>query len=357
MKFLRSNQKTALLWLVFFTAGFLSAVFLTSDRDINVNKTDKEAASEQGVPEVEPLRILFGGDIFLDRSVRRQIEAHDDDAGYPWQNIESFLKQFEYKVANLEGPVVNRPRAAPTGSFSFAFQEDYVAKLKDLGFSALSLANNHTLNQGQKGLDNSRIYLEKNGIAYFGDPNNLGERSFWTTEWEGKKLAFVGKHDLIPDPQSQVLAKIVELKSQGYFVVVFPHWGAEYISEIPVDEQNKARELIDMGADLIIGAHPHVVQPIEIYKHRVIFYSLGNFLFDQGFSSETMQGLLVEAVFEEDNIKFILYPTEQNKTFQVNLASTEARHAMLDRISAGSVVSYNIKESIKSGEFAIEYAN
>src|SRR5258708_5717905 len=93
-----------------------------------------------------PTTILLGGDIFLDRSVRRQIEANGNDPSFPWVNIQDFLKSMPYKIANLEGPVMNKPQAAPTGSFSFSFQEDYVKKLSDLGFTALSLANNHSFN-------------------------------------------------------------------------------------------------------------------------------------------------------------------------------------------------------------------
>ena len=378
-----------LVWGIFLMAVALAAVFLKtgigvrppSDRGLTPDTNEESAYSEP-----EPLKILFGGDIFLDRSIRRQIEANNVD--YPWVNIQDFLKSYKYKVANLEGPIWDRPQAAPTGSFSFAFQEGYVRKLKDLGFTVLSLANNHTLNQGQKGLENSRRFLQELGINYFGDPNNEAEFSYTTfvyaneellpeleysssdpsasAEGESRsslrqsadrtiKMVLVGEHDLVTINQAAILQKITELDFQGYFVVVYPHWGPEYVLTIPKIEQDRAHALIDAGADLIIGAHPHVVQPVEIYKGGVILYSLGNFLFDQGFSYDTMHGLLVEATFEDAGIKFVLYPTEQNKTFQVSLAPNEARTKMLERIVKDSLVSDEMRQSIKSGEFFVSY--
>ena len=168
-------------------------------------------------------------------------------------------------------------------------------------------------------------------------------------------MVLVGEHDLVTINQAAILQKITELDFQGYFVVVYPHWGPEYVLTIPKIEQDRAHALIDAGADLIIGAHPHVVQPVEVYKGGVILYSLGNFLFDQGFSYDTMHGLLVEATFEDAGIKFVLYPTEQNKTFQVSLAPNEARTKMLERIVKDSLVSDETRESIKSGEFFVRY--
>lgn len=345
-----------LLGLLFAGAVFIATgIFIFEGKplvEINFDRPNGEPPKTI-VKKPEPLKILFGGDIFLDRSIRRTIEENSVD--YPWANIETFLESYKYKVANLEGPVWNREKRAPNGSFSFAFQESYVQKLKDLGFTALSLANNHTLNEGTEGLSNSRAFLEKIGIAYFGDPLNAPEYSFWTTSLEGKKLAFVGEHDLVPNNQKAILAKVAELKTEGYFVVVYPHWGPEYKLDIPAIEQERAHVLVDAGADLIIGAHPHVVQPVEIYKDKVIFYSLGNFLFDQYFSYDTLHGLLVEAVFEDNGIKFILHPTAQDKvTFQVSLANAEERQKMLDRLAETSVVPARTKESILSGQLYTE---
>lgn len=343
-----------IFWSLFAVAVFVATgIFVFKGKpliEINFDRVPKAETSKTVIKKPEPLKILFGGDIFLDRSIRRTIEENSVD--YPWVNIETFLKSYKYKVANLEGPVWNREKRAPNGSFSFAFQEDYVQKLKDLGFTALSLANNHTLNEGEEGLVNSREFLEKIGIAYFGDPLNAPEYSFWVTEWEGKRLAFVGEHDLVPNNQKAILQKVTELKTEGYFVVVYPHWGPEYDLDIPAVEQERAHALVDAGADLIIGAHPHVVQPIEIYKDKVIFYSLGNFLFDQYFSYDTLHGLLVEAIFEDVGIKFVLHPTAQDKTtFQISLANTEQRQKMLDRLAETSVIADNLKQSVRLGEF------
>jgi poly-gamma-glutamate synthesis protein (capsule biosynthesis protein) len=309
----------------------------------------KEKAPPQPIPEDKPLSILFGGDIFLDRSIRLAIQSKGVD--YLWQDIAPFLSQYKYKVANLEGPVVSRAQPAPAGSFSFAFQPEYVDKLKDLGFTHLSLANNHTLNQGSKGLTSSRAYLNKIGINYFGDPSNIAAESVWKGEIEGRKIAFVGEHDLIAEGQQDILNTIRILEKENYFIIAMPHWGPEYNLGIPTIEKVRAHALIDAGADVIIGAHPHVVQPIEVYKNKAIFYSLGNFLFDQHFSYDTLHGLLVDMSFQEQGVYFKLYPTEQDKTFQIHMAQGGVRQKMLDRISTTSIVSADIASDIAKGEF------
>ena len=97
------------------------------------------------------------------------------------------------------------------------------------------------------------------------------------------------------------------------FIIVFAHWGIEYKDKETKEQVVLGHELIDAGADLIIGSHPHVIQPIEIYKNKAIFYSLGNFIFDQGFSKATKEGLGVRVVLEKNQITFKLIGLEINK--------------------------------------------
>lgn len=362
-----------IFWLVFAGAVFVATgIFVYKGKPLvefsNIPQPPNRAVVVY--PNQESLKILFGGDVFLDRSVRRSIESGTD----VWAPVENFLKSYKYKVANLEGPIKNKEKAAPNGSFSFSFQEEYIDKLKDLGFTALSLANNHTLNEKTQGLVATRGYLQKIGISYFGDPNNEIDYCCLTYIYENgelkpditnfsdrksllgdsvKRIAFVGELDLYGGNGDKILKKIKELKAAGSFVIVYPHWGVEYETGIAPIEQKRAHELIDAGADLVIGSHPHVVQPIEEYKGKIIFYSLGNFLFDQHFSYDTLHGLLVEVEFTDSGLKFTLFPTEQDKkTFQISLAGDDARKKMLDRLAEASLVPANLKQSIKSGKFA-----
>lgn len=306
----------------------------------------------QGSQEVasKPLRILFAGDIFFDRAIRRGMERRGTE--YFWEPIKPLLNSYEFKVGNLEGPIWETA-STTLDTMTFAFQPELVRPLKDLGFTALSLANNHALNQGRAGLENTRRTLEAWKVISFGDPNNLAEASYWAGELGSRRIALVGEHDLIANGQQDIEKVIGRLKGEGYFVIVYPHWGAEYVTTIPADERMRAHRLIDSGADLIIGAHPHVVQPIEVYRDRVIFYSLGNLLFDQYFSADTMRGLMVGMELTSSSMKFTLYPTMQDTTYRIHEADAKVREVALTHISKNSIAPAAILSALAGGIFEL----
>ncbi len=136
-------------------------------------------------------------------------------------------------------------------------------------------------------------------------------------------------------------------------MTVFVHWGAEY-THVPSDRQRSlAHAFIDAGADLVIGAHPHVVQPVEIYNGKVIFYSLGNFVFDQNFSFATMHGLMVGVDWTHDNTRFELIPVSIRRG-QVTVADGKERSAVLETVIDSSVAD-DIATSIRTlGEFVVQ---
>ena len=117
-------------------------------------------------------------------------------------------------------------------------------------------------------------------------------------------------------------------------------------------QQDKARQFIDAGADIVLGGHPHVTQSMEIYKNKPIFYSLGNFVFDQVSYDKVQQGLAVGTVFNKDKLEFYIFPM-QNKNFQVNFADKENRDIILKWLSDKAVASDNIKKQIISGKIII----
>jgi len=137
-------------------------------------------------------------------------------------------------------------------------------------------------------------------------------------EVAGVKIAFVGYNEFYADTKEQILQEIVKTKQEVDIVVVFCHWGVEYSKDYTQGQQDLAHSFIDAGADLIIGLHPHVIEPMEEYNGKRVYYSLGNFIFDQYFSEDVRNGLGVklkidletkELSFEE--IKFYLGPNGQ----------------------------------------------
>jgi poly-gamma-glutamate capsule biosynthesis protein CapA/YwtB (metallophosphatase superfamily) len=176
----------------------------------------------------------------------------------------------------------------------------------------VSLANNHSLDFGEFGFDDTKNYLDKEGIFSFGSPYN--DRAISSqVEIRGKNLCFVGYHGLYVADTRKVVTEVKRLDPLCDFVTVFAHWGVEYENEESIVQNSEAHEFIDAGADLVIGAHPHVIQPVEVYKEKAIFYSLGNFIFDQDFSLATRRGIAVHISLSDKKVSFKLIPIEMSK--------------------------------------------
>ncbi|MBI5206776.1 MAG: CapA family protein, partial [Candidatus Firestonebacteria bacterium] len=167
------------------------------------------------------------------------------------------------------------------------------------------------------------------------------------------KIGLLGYNGLFAKNTSLIVNEIKKIKSRSDFVIVFPHWGVEYEKTPNDDQKNTAKAFIDAGADLIIGTHPHVIQSIETYKNKFIFYSLGNFIFDQYFSESTMEGLSVGILLQKKQNKIqsanYLFPINITKKSQPELAQGKTKEKILKELSEISEVDENIKASIRDG--------
>ncbi len=261
------------------------------------------------LPE-EPVRVLFVGDLMLDRNVARSAEEEGVAALFATSTLELF-KDADLRVANLEGTITNNPSIARRDNsiLRFTFDPTIASEvLRLLGLEVVSLANNHALDFGEFGYDDTLAELEKLGIHAFGQPFNDKGRLSTTVMVKDKQLCFIGYHSLFASDYSAVVAEIARLRPDCWRLVVVPHWGEEYVAVSNTAQQEAGHAFIDAGADLVIGAHPHVVQNVETYQGKGIFYSLGNFMFDQNFSWGTTHSLAVRADFYEDKIAFTLVP-------------------------------------------------
>lgn len=258
-------------------------------------------------PKPDP-SILFVGDIMLDRNVARHAMASSTDVLFA--QVLPLMKSADARVANLEGTITTNPSIAQVDHtiLHFTFDPSLAqAALSPLNLSAVSLANNHSYDFGRTGYDSTRSYLDAWGIKPFGNPYNARALST-TVDVRGKQFCLVGYHSLYGATTTEVVGEITALWSACYKVIVFAHWGVEYQPVANAAQQAQAHEFIDAGADLVIGAHPHVVENIETYKGKAIFYSLGNFMFDQDFSWATTHGLAVKATFGATSTTFVLTP-------------------------------------------------
>lgn len=287
----------------------------------------------------------------LDRNVAKRGQlAHDP--GYPFRRLLSgWFDQVDEAVANLEGPVTDK-RRPPEKSIDFQFDPSVVDVLKEQGIDAFSQANNHTLDQGRLGAEDSHARLKAAGFLVFGDEVRDDDIAFATTTIHGQRFAFVGfnttNNPLDEHDASSTLAKAYALADH---VIVFMHWGIEYRDHPPQTVIDEAHWLIDHGADIVIGGHPHWVQGFDIYKGHPIVYSLGNFIFDQDFSKETREGLALKLTIDESHVLIEPIPIQIDLSQPRVLEGIErtARLTHLADISAPS-----LREQIQRGKVTFE---
>lgn len=301
-------------------------------------------------PQLLGKTFLFFGDMMFDRGVKELMRKNSQD--YTLLKIRPLLKGVDKVIANLEGPAVANPQDFGDHAMTFNFDAEILPVLQQANFSILSLANNHVLNQSRSGFFETQKLLRQNKIDYFGDPIGCEESSILVKE----NLVFVGLNKTFPancsDQEISQLIKNIKSKYPENFVIANMHWGNEYQTVNSKVQQNLAHLMIDNGADLIIGHHPHVVQNIEEYGNKLIFYSLGNFIFDQYFSENTQQGLAVGLELYSDRQVYRIFPIF-SKLSQPELMSGEKLKFFLEALAASSSPSLN--NQIKDGIIELNY--
>ncbi len=276
------------------------------------------------------IKMVFVGDIMLDRGVEYMIEKEGrGDFRFPFLKIGDELKKADILFGNLEGTISDKGRKVGSVN-SFRANPKAIKGLVFAGFDVLSVANNHTLDYTFEALKDTLLRLKEAGVDPVGAGENEDEAYSPTVkEVNGKagsqptKIAFLAYTNLGPavwaakmdnpglawlDWQNieRIKKDIQEAKNRSDIVVVSLHAGEEYTQKLSKFQTEFSNRAIEAGADLVIGHHPHVVQPNEKYRDGYIFYSLGNFIFDQDFSKETMKGQIVEVLIEGKKIKEVI---------------------------------------------------
>lgn len=314
-------NKSLIVGAVIFILVSFSVDYVILSYPKNAESTLDTIVKTDNLQNIQQISALFVGDIMLDRSVAKHAEIYGTSSLF--KNILPLFEGNDITIGNLEGAITSEPSVSQNDSdiLRFTFNPQLARDvLVSLGFTAVSLSNNHTLDFGPTGCTDTKTNLTKNAILFFGSPSN-SENLSTQKEVNGKLFCFVGYEEFINSDPQPILDEINFLQSSCYRTIVFAHWGVEY-STTPTDEQKTlAHEFIDAGADIIIGTHPHVVQPLEIYKNKAIFYSLGNFIFDQDFSFETTHGLAVQVEFSDAETHFTLVPVAILHS-EVSFAST-----------------------------------
>lgn len=248
------------------------------------------------------------GDIMLGRYVNYKM-IKENNWQYPFLKTGALTSSADIAFGNLEAPFVENCPTTTTGMI-FCARKEAIEGLKFAGFDVLSLANNHILNYGHEGLEYTKKLLEENKILYScpsypscsSNPSVISKNylSFGFLAFNLLDQPLTITHDR---EQMSIFQLIKEEAKSVDVLIVSLHWGNEYQKQPTENQKKLAHEIIDTGAKIIIGHHPHVIQPIEEYNDSLIFYSLGNFVFDQPWSEETKKGEIAKIIFDGKNIE------------------------------------------------------
>jgi poly-gamma-glutamate capsule biosynthesis protein CapA/YwtB (metallophosphatase superfamily) len=300
-------------------------------------------------------RILFTGDINLGRCVAERAiisQAYTNNYNYPFEFVAGELSSADITVGSLDGSLSDESEPMPCPeSMNLIGPTRMVEGLQFAGYDVITLATNHIKDCGEQGFNCDEKALvdtvntmKSAGIQPIGAGGTLSEsRLPAIVERNGIRFAFLGINQIdsrvwatentpgtapLSDAHIEIIkGEISSAKQIADVVIVVPHWGPEYSVEPEDIQRNWAREFIKAGASLVIGNHPHIVQPMEVFSDKLIFYSLGNFIFDQG-DGYQRESIVVEVNFVGAEIEgWKLHPTKVNYyTYQagwVNEAEAE----------------------------------
>jgi len=358
-------------WLIIISlsvlvASLVGSYYLHSSKDQETSNSQAQGEKEfldflsqkKKLPQVsEEVSLVAVGDISYSRGVKH-IVIKQNNTNYPFLKIQDYLKSVDLVFGNLETPITQGPEI-PDFEMIFRSNPGTEQALKQAGFSILSLANNHTPNFGEKGLKDTFNFFANAGIKYVGAGQNEQEAYQPVyIEKRGIKFAFLAYNDTDVVPAyyeasvnragtafmrvDKMTEAVKEAKRKADFVIVSMHAGTEYAGKPNKSQVNFAHAAIDAGADLVIGHHPHVVQTMEKYKGKFIFYSLGNFVFDQPQSEETKEGLAVKVYFAKNGINRIsLLPVVMENLAQPRMADKNEADKISQRLNF-SLASQNV---------------
>ncbi|MGD0399272.1 MAG: CapA family protein [Syntrophobacteraceae bacterium] len=243
--------------------------------------------------EKSEVRLLFAGDILLSRGVERRL-LHNPQALS--RALQSMLSGFDWAAGNLEGAVGSSDSCLKSAQETcFSIRDEFIPLLSQAGFKAIGLANNHSSDLGRTGLETSRRLIAQNGMTALTYEDSPQFINFDNLTVGLITLSMIPGRDkeAVDVPGIDLRQKLRLAKNLSNLVVVYIHWGSEFLDWPDKRQRRAAKWLIKHGADIIVGHHPHVVQKPECINGRPIFYSLGNLVFDQKYSS-TKEGLLAD---------------------------------------------------------------
>lgn len=316
-------------------------------------ETELEAVSSE---KEDVTTIIFAGDVLIADAIEQSYDAEGITALLS-EELLTEMKEADICMVNNEFQFSNRGEPMEDKQYTFQTDPKYVQILKDMGVDIVSLANNHTIDFGVEALQDTFETLDKADILYAG-AGNTKERAeeLQIIEVNGKKFGFLAATRVIPIVEwnvenrqpglfttyddTRLVSCIKEAKEVCDFLTVYIHWGIER-EALPQEYQSViAKNCVEAGADVIIGAHPHVLQSIGFIEDTPVFYSLGNYIF----SSSIEKTMLVKIELQEDGeVSYQLIPASAKnwKTSRLEGKEAEALFSYMNEISSGQYVDKN----------------
>lgn len=306
------------------------------------NKLYRSFWQREADDSLSRVEILAVGDVMLSREIGEQIIKCGPD--YPFARISHVLSRGQVVFGNLECPISARGSPVPFVQSNFRAEPIAVEGLVRAGFKVLSLANNHIYDYGPEAVYDTIKYLKDNGISVVGVGRSFEEAREPVTISIGVKIALLAytsarnavdpKHEYVAAPINLewIRQDIQEAKRQADICIVSLHFGYENVEYPPPECRHQARAIVEFGADLVLGHHPHVIQGMEAYKRGFIAYSLGNFVFDN-LTDKRRRSFILKASFSREGIQKIeLLPIWINDQYQPEVASKELADSIFAKV-------------------------
>ena len=262
-----------------------------------------------GVKEPEA-RVLFVGDLLFDRYIRQVIETRGGEIIFSC--IDELLQNADVVVGNLEGPITSAPSVSAGSAigspenFRFTFPPATAALLQKHNISIVTIGNNHVGNFGREGIESTKRYLAGAGVGHF------GAGAVYRTKIRRVPLSFINYNEFGGEGPEEVIKTISAERAAGRVAIVYAHWGEEYTA-VPERVRRAAALFAHAGASAILGSHPHVVLGSERLGDTLVYWSLGNFIFDQYWDSSVSRGLAVLLTISKDGVEVQEYPVEMKR--------------------------------------------
>lgn len=303
-------------------------------------------------PPSDAITIAAVGDIMLGHRAGPYLAR--EGPGYPFASVLPVLQQAHLVIGNLESPISSRGTAVENKKFTLRAAPVAVEALKAAGVRVVTLANNHTMDFGPLALQDTLKVLSENDILSAGAGMNLDDaRAPAFLKVGDLTLAFLsysltfpiefyasaGRPGTAPGYKDFVKRDIEKVRPKADLVVVSFHWGAELMTTAKDYQRELGRRSIDWGADLVLGHHPHILQELELYRGRLIAYSLGNFVFGSE-SDKTNTSIILLCTFKGKSlVRIEAVPLDVNNyrvAYQPKVLAGTKAESVLAAINAAS---------------------